>query len=315
MAFITGCFLACINSCLILVTLTYWLTICTEQNISLGRILTSFVLTGIILIRSLKKGQVTVSGGIAATVIGIVLTIANYYFMAIMIVFFIIGSTATKLKSKVKQSFDPEYKISGGRNWIQVLCNGGIATQVALIYLVHHGPGEEEVLTNDTFTSKLIISLIASISCVFGDTLSSEIGSGFSKGDPVLITTFKTVPRGTNGAISTIGLIASIIAGLIVTVTYALCDLFFLQSSNRYERFILVAISSISSSFFGTLLDSFLGATLQFSGLNVKTRKISEVEGSNVTKISGSSVFDNHAVNFVSCTICAFLFPFVLIKN
>lgn len=270
------------------------------------------IVTGIILLRALKKGQVTTSGALAATMMGLVLTLANYFFMAIMIAFFIVGSAATKLKSDVKKAFDPEYKTSGGRDWVQVLCNGGIATQCALIYLIHHGPGEENILTEDSFSAKLMVALIASISCVFGDTLSSEIGSGFAKGDPLLITTFKQVPRGTNGAVSFIGLISSVFAGLIVTIIYSLCDLFLFSSLNRIERVTLVTVISIASSLGGSLLDSLLGASLQFTGKNVKSGKITEIHGPSVKRISGFAFFDNHAVNFVSCLICTILAPGII---
>ena len=35
--------------------------------------------------------------------------------------------------------------LGGQRNWIQVICNGGIAAQVALLYIIDSGPGEQVV--------------------------------------------------------------------------------------------------------------------------------------------------------------------------
>lgn len=35
--------------------------------------------------------------------------------------------------------------LGGQRNWIQVLCNGGMATQLALLYLLDSGCGERPV--------------------------------------------------------------------------------------------------------------------------------------------------------------------------
>ena len=51
--------------------------------------------------------------------------------------------------------------------------------------------------------------------CCLGDTLASELGI-LSSSPPVLITTLKTVPAGTNGGISVGGTIASGIGGCIV---------------------------------------------------------------------------------------------------
>jgi Integral membrane protein DUF92 len=48
--------------------------------------------------------------------------------------------------------------------------------------------------------------------CCLGDTLASELGI-LSRSPPVLVTTFKRVPPGTNGAMSVGGTVASILGG------------------------------------------------------------------------------------------------------
>jgi uncharacterized protein (TIGR00297 family) len=54
--------------------------------------------------------------------------------------------------------------------------------------------------------------------CCLGDTLASELGI-LSPTPPILITTLKPVPPGTNGAMSLSGTLASIFGGLIMGVT------------------------------------------------------------------------------------------------
>jgi len=49
--------------------------------------------------------------------------------------------------------------------------------------------------------------------CCMGDTLASELGI-LSSTPPILLTTFRTVPPGTNGALSLLGTAASIGGGM-----------------------------------------------------------------------------------------------------
>lgn len=44
-----------------------------------------------------------------------------------------------------KKNFEDSFKEGGQRNWIQVLCNGGMASQLALLYLLDVGCGERPI--------------------------------------------------------------------------------------------------------------------------------------------------------------------------
>ena len=80
-------------------------------------------------------------------------------------------------------------QLGGQRNWVQVICNGGVAAFASALYLVEVGCGERPVdFARDFNTSIFSMALLGSLACSSGDTWASEIDSVFSK-NPRLVTT------------------------------------------------------------------------------------------------------------------------------
>lgn len=162
-------------------------------------------------------------------------------------------------------------------------------------------------------------SVLGSLSCCSGDTWASELGV-LSKSKPRLITNFQTVPKGTNGGVSFLGLVASTLGGAIVGLTSFLF-LMMMKGSLSFQsiastQWMLVALGAIGG-LFGSFIDSLLGATLQFSGLDQDSNKVVNRprRGSEkVKRISGIDFFSNSQVNFISSLITAIVIGFLSVR-
>lgn len=89
------------------------------------------------------------------------------------------------------------YLTGGQRNWIQVVCNGGVAAWLAIIYMIEVGCTELPINFKRHYTSSwLAMAVLGSLSCCCGDTLASELGTVIGESSPRLITNFKIVPKG-----------------------------------------------------------------------------------------------------------------------
>lgn len=80
---------------------------------------------------------------------------------------------------------------------MQVVCNAGVATELALILMVESGCGEFLVDFSHHYTvSWLCMGVLGALACSCGDTYASEVGSAITGSDPWLVTSWKRVPRG-----------------------------------------------------------------------------------------------------------------------
>ena len=81
---------------------------------------------------------------------------------------------------------------------MQVFCNGGIATEFCILYLMEAGCRESLIDFTHQYTSTWFsLGVFGALCFACGDTFSSEIGAGFGKSEYVrLITNFRKVPRG-----------------------------------------------------------------------------------------------------------------------
>lgn len=212
----------------------------------------------------------------------------------------------------------------GQRDWIQVLCNGGVATIAAICYIAIGGFGERPFyiffLSPDSyvppgysvpnvFSSLAAAACMSSLACACGDTWASEVGS-VTGGTPYLITRcccWKRVPRGTNGGVSLIGLACSLAGGLAVGLAYFVGLAILVGFEDNEDALLQMSVIPLGgvAGFWGSLLDSLLGATLQYSGYSKRRGCVVHAPGEDVKHISGWNILDNHAVNLLASALTA----------
>ena len=98
----------------------------------------------------LKKQSLDHSGAALGVIVAFVLTISRWSFLWSLMAFFITSSKATKYKQELKKKIEgDDFKPGGQRNWVQVICNGGVALFMAVQYL--SSVGVEKVKIDENF--------------------------------------------------------------------------------------------------------------------------------------------------------------------
>ncbi|KAM4838916.1 transmembrane protein 19 isoform X1 [Urocitellus parryii] len=306
-----------ILSLIICISLAFWIMSMTASTyygnlrpISPWRWLFSVVVPVLIVSNGFKKKSLDYSGALGGLVVGFILTIANFSFFTSLLMFFLSSSKLTKWKGEVKKRLDSEYKEGGQRNWIQVFCNGAVPTELALLYMIENGPGEIPIDFSKQYTASwMCLSLLAALACSAGDTWASEVGTVLSKSPPRLITTWEKVPVGTNGGVTMVGLASSLLGGTFVGIAYFLTQLVFVSDLDiSAPQWPIIAFGGLAG-LLGSIVDSYLGATMQFTGLDESTGMVVNNPTNNAKHIAGKPILDNNAVNLFSSVLIALLLP------
>ncbi|MGA2121532.1 MAG: TIGR00297 family protein [Methanoregula sp.] len=197
------------------------------------------------------------SGLFSSALVGIILLVfAGPRWFLVMLVFFILGSAATKYKFEYKKRIGVEQGRGGARGYRNVFANGIAATAAAILFGVFQQP-------------VFIVMYVGCVATAAADTLASEIG--VTGGIPTMITTLKKVPIGTNGGVTLVGETVALLGGLVVSVAAFLLGVITLP---------MVLVCTLAG-FIGTNIDSFVGATLENRGFigNAGTNLIATIGG------------------------------------
>ncbi|KAI3703923.1 hypothetical protein L1987_74119 [Smallanthus sonchifolius] len=159
-------------------------------------------------------------------------------------VYFVIGTGVTKVKMAQKEAQGVAEKRKGRRGPGSVI--GSSAAGCVCAFLSIYGVGGKP------FSRLWELGFVASFCTKLSDTVSSEIGKAYGK-TTYLVTTFKVVPRGTEGAVSVEGTVAGVLASILLASVGC-----FLGKIKVAEAVICVLASQIAN-----VGESVIGAVLQ----------------------------------------------------
>ncbi len=243
----------------------------------------AFFVALIISLSAYKLRMLSLSGMIAAAIIGgIIFTFGGISASVLLVFFFLSGS----LLSRLNHFLTPDLKRRGdSRNWKQVLCNGGIPALAMIVIALRHDLREE-----------ISLLFLGALATATADTWATEIGTRFGK-KFYNVFTFKPAKKDLSGGVSLIGIFASIAGAFIIAVislirfldTDPLCGLVLVK---------VIPVITIAGTC-GALLDSIIGATIQ-AKYKLPDGNITEVRSEGAVLHSGIRFIGNNSTNLIA---------------
>lgn len=249
----------------------------------------SFLASAAIAAFALRRRSLAPSGAAAALVVGTCIGVGGgAAWFAVLLAFFVTSTALGKVGKARKEAVKLEFSKGDTRDVFQVLANGGVAAGAAMGMLA--AP-----------SSMLAAAFLGAMATANGDTWATELGV-LSRGEPFSLVRFRRVPRGTSGAVSGLGTLATIAGALTVGIVAAAGA----AAGGEWLRIhpVRLALIAVIAGTSGSLVDSLLGATVQ-AGYHCPTcQRDSESEthhcGTVAARVRGLAWFDNDLVNAVA---------------
>ncbi len=194
---------------------------------------------------ALLFGLVSPSGAIGGLVIGLVIFLAagpSGY--ALLVAFFVVASGATKLGYARKSHLGVAQESQGRRGAVHAAANCLVPLICAVAWRL-----------SPAYAWKLAYA--GALATALADTVSSELGQVFGK-TPVLLTSFRKVPVGTEGAVSVEGTFLGLAAAAALALLAVL-----LGFLNAYAALVPVSVAAIV----GSTAESYLARIIRTTGL------------------------------------------------
>ncbi len=180
------------------------------------------------------------SGIISAVLLGMLIFAfggnLGFIFLVTILWFLVLAFGVTEYGKAKKQKLGLYERY---RTWKNVLANGAVPLLAVVLYAIYHSP-------------LFMLAYFGSVSAITADKFASEVG--VLDGEPIMLLTLKRVKKGTSGAVTELGLAASIIGSLAAALPFFLLPM---QAGIASKLVLLAAVTL--AGFFGNLFDSVLG--------------------------------------------------------
>lgn len=209
------------------------------------RLLVAVLVNGALAGASYALGAVNASGVLGGFLLGfIILYFGGWGSFTMLVTFFVFGSLTTQLGYHRKAAIGVAEENKGRRGAKNAFAKCSVAAAATVIYAIGLKYGWTRAELGWTFAV-----IAGSFATALFDTASSEIGQLYGK-HPFLITTFRPVPVGTDGAISVEGTLAGLAAGVFLGAIGAAVGIY------GPMGIVFVAIGALV----GTTFESIMGA-------------------------------------------------------
>lgn len=203
---------------------------------------------------SIRWKKLTVPAALTGAVLGwTIYAGGGFTGLAMMTVFFILGTAATSWKKALKQSIRGNAAHESTRTAAQVIANAGVAAISGLLIVIY-----------PTHRSVLLMAMAGSLSAAAADTLASELGMVYGRRFYHILTG-RPDEKGLDGVISLEGLLIGAGAAAVIALVYIL-GLYAQGQGRNLLPHLRVFLLLILSGTLGNLTDSVLGAALERKG-------------------------------------------------
>jgi uncharacterized protein (TIGR00297 family) len=239
----------------------------------------AFATAGIIAALAYLMRMLTAGGGIAATFVGGAALLAGRGWVVLLLFFFISSSVLSRWRATERERLVGAMLEKGSRrDAIQVLANGVVFAIAALLSTTMN-PEPWQAIG------------VGAMAAAAADTWGTEIGTVLG-GTPRMLLVGREVQPGTSGGVSIAGLVSGVAASVLAA----------LVSSGMHWKTPLLAV--VAGGVSGSLVDSFLGATMQerrwCPTCAVATERRIHTCGTRTAHRGGIHGCDNDVVNLVS---------------